>query len=489
MKLFSTKKWFWAGLWGLLYGYLAWSSLHIFVMASAFLFLFIAWKLAFEDRSRKTVMLLLAAFLIGSILAGGVLISIYTAHERFGFYRNQFLQYEFATNWANLIFRHWPLPSYNPITKTPLWEQIGAHAKGETNIGLSLFVLLGALGLCIARLRRAVPVRESRRRSVVTFSLLVGFVTGLAWLNMHCIRLVDERHAAGLPSMAVGLTYFYYFIAGAGVYVLRHRIWASLRHLDFMFFLAALLFGFLAFGPYYMISDGKAVASPVAFLIYNVAGFSGIGATARWGLILSFTLAIAVAVFFSGEDTRWKGKIAGLLFVVLCLVELSPGINLSKMEKVTPYQWKPKQVDIFLKDLPDGAVLEMSDYPLKTLHGCLTEDCHGARLYARTFHKKLLVNGYAHFGPRFQDQYLYLPESTEITSDSIKGMRKLGPRYWVVHMKGWPEEKVHSFKSSVGNLRLIATFNEGNTLVYEDPDPRISVPTTEEVLRSAGKKG
>jgi hypothetical protein len=475
LKLLSTKKWFWAGLWGLLYGYLAWSALQFFVMGSVFLLLFIAWHIAFRDHSRKTVALLLAAFLFGSLIASMVVVPMFMTQQKFGFYRNHSLQYEWATNWANMIFRSWPPLVYNPLAKTPLWEQLGAHAKGAVNIGLSIFLLIGALALCFARLRKAVKVQGSKWRTVITFVLLAGFMIALAWLNMHCIKIINERYLAPLPSLAVGWTYFYYFITGVIIYVFRHRLGNGLRNLDFYLVLVAVFFGLLAFGPYYLTPDGKAIPSPVAFLLYDVAGFKGMGVPARWGLILSFTLSIAVAIFLSRYDTSWKRRIAAVLFILLCLLELSPGIKLSGFKKIIPYQWKPGEIDVFLRDLPDGAVLEMSDYPLKTEQECPTKNCLGERLFARTFHKKLLVNGYASHTPHILNQYLYFPKNPALTSKSIGNMRKLGARYWVVHREGWPEDKVRSFKALVGDLKKIASFDDGETLVYEDPDPKVTV--------------
>jgi hypothetical protein len=487
VKLFSTRKWVWAGLWGLLFGFLAWSSLQFFIMGGAFAAFFIAWHLAFKEHSRKAIILLLAAILFGCLIAGMAVVPIYWTHQKFGLYRNFHLQYEWATNWANLIFRGWlPLP-YNPLVKMPFWGQLEAHARGAANIGLSILLLLAALLLFVVRLKPAYTVQVSKRWTVSTLLLLMGFMTVLAWLNMQSITYANERYHADLPALAVGWTYFYYFIAGAVIYVFRHQLSSALRHLDFYLFLVAVFFGFLAFGPYYLTPDGKAVASPAAFLLFNVPGFNGMGVPARWGMILAFTLSIAVAVFLSQYDTGWKRKIASAAFILLCFLEVCPGIKLSGFHRVPPYEWQPGEVDVFLRDLPDGAVLEMSDYPLKVEQECPTRNCCGERLFARTFHKKLLVNGYASHTPPIIDEYLYHPNAV-LSHKAVKNMRKFGARYWVIHMEGWPEAKVRLFKGVVGDLRQIAYFDKDKTAIYEDPHPKISVGKRGEPLPDVVQK-
>ncbi len=87
LKIFSTSRLYWGVLWGLLFGYLAWSSAHIFVMGGLFLSLLVLWNLICNSYSKKTLFVLLIAFIISGIIAGIVLGAMYFTYKRFGFFR------------------------------------------------------------------------------------------------------------------------------------------------------------------------------------------------------------------------------------------------------------------------------------------------------------------------------------------------------------------------------------------------------------------
>jgi len=45
----------------------------------------------------------------------------------------------------------------------------------------------------------------------------------------------------------------------------------------------------------------------------------------------------------------------------------------------------------------------------------------------------------------------------------------------VFHIDNWEKTYNFSFKKKIAGLRRIAIFNEGKTLLYEDPEPKISL--------------
>jgi hypothetical protein len=298
----------------------------------------------------------------------------------------------------------------------------------------------------------------------------------LAFLNMHALKARCMQLEYLLPCLAVGSTYLYYIIAGMVIYVLRNKIRLAVKQLDFFLLLSALLFGFFAFGPYYLTANKLVVASPVAFLQYHVSGFSGIHATARWGLIFSFTLSVAVAVFLSKytASRRLKTYLAILMF--MAFLELSPGLRIPNFRNLSPYKWAPRETDIFLKNLPDpGAVLELTSYPGEMEQRTSSDNSLGYILFSRLYHKKPFVKGYASHQPHVINRYIFYPEDKKLSLGTIHNLRKFGAKYWVFHINDWPAEKVQLLKNSLAELNKIAELDQGKTLIYEDPAPRVSV--------------
>jgi len=469
-KIFSTSRLYWGVLWGIIFGYLAWSSAHLFVMGCLFLCLFVLWNLIFNNHSKNTLLSLLTG-----IIAAAVFGPMYFTYKEFLFYRSYYDFWQHSSNWANLIFRRWPPLPFNPIVKTQLWEYLKTHAKGETNIGMSFLLLFSALIIFITRLKKSIYSPVVRKFSKYTFIIVVIASILFAFLNMYSLTARCMQLKVPLPNLATGLTYLYYVTAGIIIFVLRNRIRSAIKHLDFFLLLSAILFGFLAFGPYYLTSDKLVIASPIAFLQYHVLGLSGIKATARWGLILSFTLSVAVALFLSNYAKSRKLKICAVIFIFIVFLELSPGFQIPEIKKLSPYQWTPRETDIFLKNIPDhGAVLELSSYPLKQEHELISDNSLGYILFSGLYHKKPHVAGYG-LGPHVTNRYLRFPESTTLSAETIGKLRKFGARYWVFHIDGWPKEEVRLLKNSVGTLKQIAELDSGKTLIYEDPDPMASV--------------
>lgn len=476
LKIFSTSRLYWGVLWGILFGYLAWSSAHIFIMGGLFLCLFVLWNLLFNNHSKKTLLTLLIAFILSGIIAGAVLVPMYFTQERFGFYRDYYNSYLFSSNWANLIYRIWPYAPFNPIAKTPLWEYFKTNAKGETNIGMSIFLLFNALIIVITRLKEPMPLRKANKYSKHIFIAVVIIFILFAFLNMHSLTARCMQLKIPLPKLAYGITYLCYAITGIIIYVLRHRIRLAIKHLDFFLLLSALLFGLLCFGPYYLTENKLVIASPVAFLQYYVPGFSGIHATARWGLMFSFAVSIAIAIFLSKYTTNRRLKICAVIFLLIALFELSPGFRIPEFKNLSPYRWTPRETDIFLKNIPDnGAVLELASYPFKQEPSIVSDNSLGYVLFSRLYHKKPLVIGYASYTPHVTIRYLLYPKDKTLSLETIHILRKFGAKYWVFHIDGWSLEEFQLFKDTIGGLKRIAKLDNGKTLIYEDPNPKASV--------------
>jgi len=478
LKIFSTSGLRWGVLWGFLFGYLAWCSAHLFVMGGVFLGLLILWNLLYNNHSKKTLLALLIAFIISGIIAGVVLGSMYFTYKRFGLYRSYEEPYLFASNFANLIYRSWPDTSFNPITKTQLWEYLKANAKGETNIGVSFLLFFSAVAIFIIRLKESVSLPAVHRYAkYYTAGIAIIISLAFAFLNMYAIMLRCRQYEMTTPpQLAVSMTYLYYAVAGVVIYLLRNRFRSAVKHLDFFLLLSALLFGFLAFGPYYLTGNKLIVASPIAFLQYHAPGFSGIRATARWGLIFSFTLSVAVAISLSKYATSRRLKICALVFILLSFFELSPGFRIPDFKNLSPYKWGPRATDMFLKNLPDnGAVLEMTSYPVEVEQRVSSDNSLGCALFSRLYHKKPLVMGYASQDPHVSNRYLFFPEDRTFSPGTITILRKFGAKYWVFHIEGWTTEKLQALNNVSAVLKKIAELDNGKTLIYEDPDPKASV--------------
>lgn len=476
LKIFSTSKLYWGILWGMLFGYLAWSSAHLFVMGGLFLVLFILWNLVFNCCSKKILLILLIAFIFSCIIASTIFVPMYFTHKAFGFYRDYYLPYEYSSNFANLIYREWPAAPLNPIARTPWWGYLKANAKGAVNIGVPLSLLVSALIIIIIRLKGAVPVHKISRYSKRAFISAVVLSVLLACFNMRSLTLKSAQLKLTFPELAVGLTYFCYVIIGIILYLLRRRLVLAAKHPDFFFLLSALLFGILAFGPYYLGSNSQVIASPSVFFQYHVPGLSGIHATARWGLLSSFTLSMAAAIFLSKcAKSRWQQVLAAI-FMLMAILEVSPGFRMPDFKNLSPYKWAPRETDIFLKKLPDrAAVLELSSYPLKQEHLVNSVNSLGYALFSSLYHKKPLVAGYSSHSPYVISKYLFYPKDKTLSAARINTLRKFGAKYWVFHIEDWPLEEIKLLEDPSDGLKKIAELDNGKTLIFEDSDPKASV--------------
>ncbi len=479
LKIFSTSKLYWGVFWGIVFGYLAWSSAQIFFMGGIFLFLFILWNLFFNNRSKKTILTLLVGLVFVCTIAGLVIGYMYFTYQDFGFRRGYDAPFIYASNWTNLFYRSWPSVPFNLITKTPFWEYLKTNAKGEVSFGISILLLLGALSIFVFRLKESIPEHKVNKFLKLALGLGITIIIPIlfAFLNMHALVVKSQSLQLALPNLAVGTTYLYYILAGIVIYILCNRIRGALKHLDFFLLLCAFLFGLVAFGPYYLTANKSVIASPTAFLQYRIIGFSGIQATARWGLVLSFTLAIGVALFLSKYPTSRRFKIFAAIFMLVSFLEVFPGVaRLPDFRNLSVYCWEPRETDVFLKNLSgNGAVLEMSAFPPRRKQRTISNNSFGYALFSRLYYQKPYVRGYSSNIPHVTYKNMLAPPDKNLSLKAIERLRHFGAQYWVIHIDGWSAENVQLLKDSMVKLNKIGELDNGNTLIYEDPDPEASV--------------
>jgi hypothetical protein len=483
LKIFSTSKLYWGVFWGIAFGYLAWCSAHLFFMGGVFLSLLILWNLLFNNRSKNTLVTLLTAFIIAGVISGFVIIPMYLVYKKFQFSRGFYQFHDYASNWINLFYRNWPPTPFSLIAKMPLWGYLQTQVRGEVGIGISPFLLFSVPAIFFIKLKESLPLHRLNKYFKRAFLNVIILSILFAFLNMQAILArcaeINKNMTIGIPvpQLAAGLTYLCYIIVGICIYFLRDRIKVAIKQPDFFMLLCAFFFGLLAFGPYYLTNNNLVIASPVAFLQYHVIGFSGIQATARWGLLLSFTLSIAVAVFLSQHIKTRKQQIFAVVFMLITILDVSPGFKIPDFKHLPVYQWSPRATDKFLKNIPDnGAVLELNSFPVKRSQHVYSDNLLGYSLFSSLYHKKPLVRGYSSNVPHAISRYLWSPEDPSLSPATIKSLRKFGAKYWVMHVDSWSLEDIKFFKdSTVGCLKQIGELDNGKTLIYEDPDPKISV--------------
>jgi len=90
------------------------------------------------------------------------------------------------------------------------------------------------------------------------------------------------------------------------------------------------------------------------------------------------------------------------------------------------------------------------------------------------------VTGSARVIPLPIFQYIYGPHNSGLTIERIGELRKFGARYWVFHMDAWPAQDMFEPKDDLGGLRLMVSLDNGKTLVYEDPSPKVALEDLKE---------
>lgn len=439
--------------------------------------LLILWNLMFNGPSKKSILALLAAFIVSGFIAGAILGPMYLTWKQFEFSRGYDEPYRFASNWANLIYKSWPLLQFNPLTKTPFWEYLKAHAKGEINIGMPFSLLLSALIIAFVRIKDSTASEKIRGMpQYLSFFITILGSSLIAFLNMNSLKTKSLQWELPPPELMPIVTYSCYIAIGVLIFIFHRRIGSAIKHLDFFLLLSALFFGLLMFGPSYPIGNKSIFASPIAFLVYFVPGFSAIRATARWGIVFSFTLSIAVALFTSERIISRKLKAYLSILMLMAILEVTPLFQIPNFKNLSPYQWSPRETDIFLKDLPGyDAVLELESYPVDIDYTVRSDNSLGYSLYSRLYHKKPLITGDASFFPSVIHRYIFNSEENLWSSKTVNRLRTFGAKYWVLHTDKWSSEEIRSMKNSTGALNLIAQLDNGKTLIYKDPEPKVSI--------------
>ena len=474
ITMLQSQRIIWSVLFGIGFGYLAWSSAHVTAIGGSFLIALALWALWAKGFNRRQFVLICLAFLIGGMLALFVYLPMYRVHRGFMEPSPTFAQLQvlYATNWKDIPYpmvKEGQSLLHDFLRRFSFSQSLFLHPKGETPIGISLTLLLFSLYLVGSQLYSISKIKIAKP-TVSPFRIFFYYCLPLALIIVNILVL---RRAAFWVKPDIFQTVCFYYGFGALIIFFRNRVSIALHQLPFFFFFLSLVSVFLAYGPYFPVSGGKAIPSPLIFIQCYVPGFNGIRAVPRWGLLASFGISLGAALAFTQAKGKGVPKVLIGVILLLCFYELSPGFSLKRLPSFTFYRWQPRTVDIFLKNLPGkGAVLELASYPVD-------HEAAGPEMYAHLYHHKPIVTGYGRVFPPLITQYIY-QANTSLTVERIGELRKFGARYWVFHMDAWPAQDMFEPKDDLGGLRLMVSLDNGKTLIYEDPAPKVAVEDLKE---------
>lgn len=466
IKMLGSPKIIWGIVFGVIFGYLAWSAAQLVFMGGSFLAFFIIWWLWTKKELRKYLPHVYLAGIVAILISALPYISMYLVHRELKGGSSVAEQATYATNFANLLYTdmQWsrPLSIFNSLK---LWENLPAYVKGETPIGVSAIILLFSLLFFLYFLLRRYPLKKGvLKTSKILFYYSLPLL--LAALNIFILKIfIRQTHFSGIDIVG---TFFCYLIFGFLLVFLRNRIVSALGFMPSFFFLYSIFALSLAFGSYYILADGRAMPSPTILVTALLPGFSGIRASARWGLMFSFAISLGV---FSSFAFLKKGIVRGLAAIVIIFVsftELFLGIYLGNMPEPRLNQWRPSETDIFLKQARgEGSVLELTSYPVPYSLG-------GPDMYSSLYHRRPIVTGEATIVPEIIRYYLYDLDS-KLTPERISELRKIGARFWVLHKGEAISAEVLSDIERSGNFKQVAFFDHGEIIIYEDLDPGVEI--------------
>ena len=462
IKIFKVSRPILSMLFGILYGYIAWTSGHLAVMGGSFLFCFALWQLWMHRFPERQKALLAIAFFIAVVISLTVYLPMYKVFKEFGRVSACMEQPYYGTNWINLIYRRGDMPlSFMKFFR--FWGGLKNYAEGGCPTGISSVLLLVSVFSFFSYLLGCARNTGNNATADIKIYFYYSLPVFFAILNIFALK-----YAMPMIKVEVMQTIFYYFIIGAIVMFFRNEFLIALRQLPFFLFLLAVLFTIFAFGPYYLTASGSAIPSPLIIFLCFVPGFYSVREVSRWGLLASFNISLAVSLALSKYKTKNISKIIIGILVLLCFSELFLGFPSEGIRFLKPYEWKPREVDIYLKNIHNrGAVFELRSYPI------FWEDVV-YDMYASLYHKKPIITGIATVLPEITSRYLYDCEE-RLTPRRIEDLRKFGARYWVFHMDKWPKEDAFEPGEYIGALKRIASLDDGRTLVYEDPNPRVAI--------------
>jgi len=466
IKMLDSPKIISGILFGVVFGYLAWSSAHLMFMGGSFLILFIIWRLWSKRELRNSLPCVYLAFLITILISALPYISMYVVQRGLKGGSSVAEQVSYATNFANLFYTEtqWARP-FSFFTHLRILEALPGYVKGESPIGVSAILLLFSLSVFLYFLLRRYPIKKGMLKSSGVLSYY-SIPILLAALNIFILKIaIRQTHFSGID---IAGTFLFYSIFGSCLVFIRQRIIRALRFMPVFFFLYSLLALSLAFGSYYVLADGRAIPSPTILISAILPGFSGIRASARWGLMFSFAISIGAFSSLAYIKKRVIRRLLAAVIIVVSFTELFLGISFGKMPEVRLNQWRPSKVDIFLKQAKGGgSVLELSSYPLSYALG-------GPNLYSSLYHRRPIVTGEATVVPEIIRDYLYDP-GKNLTPERISQLRKFGARFWVLHSGESINQEALKFVDKNKSLKEVAFFDRGGILIYEDLEPRIAI--------------
>ena len=463
IKIFDSPRIIRGVIFGIIFGYLAWSSAHLAVMGGSFLIFFIAW-LYRTKRKRGSLPVVFCASGVSILISFLPYLSMYMVHKELSGGSSVANQALHSTNFANLVYTdiYWKRPISFLGSLKP-WENLPAYVKGETPIGVSVIILLFSLLFFLYFLLRRYPLKKGvLKTSKILFYYSLPLL--LAALNIFILKIfIRQTHFSGIDIVG---TFFCYLIFGFLLVFLRNRIVSALGFMPSFFFLYSIFALSLAFGSYYILADGRAMPSPTILVTALLPGFSGIRASARWGLMFSFAISLGV---FSSFAYLKKGIIRNLCAIIVISVSFSDlflGMPEGHIPKSQLHHWQPDRVDIFLKNTEgQGSVLELFSYPLSF---------RGQDLYSSLYHHRPIVTGVATVLPRLTASYLY-NQDMKLTAEMLSKLRGFGARFWVVHRDEAVNKEIFGYISRNKDFREIASFENGDILVYEDLNPNVAI--------------
>jgi hypothetical protein len=281
------------------------------------------------------------------------------------------------------------------------------------------------------------------------------------------VALPAELHGFTIDRVATGVLYG--SVLGAGL--MAHRpLLAALRAPAGFFLACAVGFGLLTAGPYFVLADGSVIPSP-ALLLARLPGFSGIRASARWGLLCAFNAGLAAGCALNAIRPPPARHAAALLVILVIALDVRyPDAYLAPAGP--PLTWQPRAVDRFLLEAPGpGAVLELPVRP---------DEVEAARMRSRLHHRRPLVNGYAGGWPAFSAAHWTGPNvelwrTGNLGPADVEKLRAFGARFWVVHRGELSADAAANLSEAFGPVARVATLDDGRVVVYEDPAPAARV--------------
>lgn len=464
-----------AVFWGVVFAYLAWSSLHVFVTGGVFLYLIFIWKL-YPVFSFKNTRVILTASAITLLFILNLYVSMTSVHHEFGFERAFMEPAQFAINLPGLIYRDSYQVPYNILAHTGLWSFLKSLNKNSgANVGMPVLLLISSVLIFFFRLYQSssnsvnVDLKDTVKKKMLLLSSVLTGSSLVAWLNIQALNLQIPEFARDNIHISITGTMIFHLITGLLIYLIWPRFRAAINKMDFAFIFAGLVLGSLAFGPYYPFLNETVIVSPVAFIQYWMPVISSIRTTLRWSLPMVLSLSLGTAIFLSESMKKVKNRPWPYLLIILSLIEVFPGLGSIDLRDVKPFEWKPAQIDEFLKEY-DSEKVPVIEMQINHCRNTSTYLFITKRIYASLYHKKTSVLGYASFEPREYTGLFGRNSEETLNSEDIKDLKALGPKLWVFHIDKMEEDDWNDFFKAVNNLVKIQELNDGNILVYEDPE-------------------